>query len=223
MDNKEKKERATIVNHNHNCQVFNGDMNGCVFAMPGSHVDNRPVQVVQGNNHSPAHDNACTDDASSQVQGDTPHEEEPQGEDEEKIPEERMPRVRETANKLFAAPTDNVLNMVYAAARKCNKPLHFALLYQLCEDDNLVRATNSHKDFADIINTMLNLQEGTEDYLKYDTLRKNKNNIYEYFLKPGEHQKAITECRHFYGIINRVFTKAKGVKLQRKERCRISI
>ena len=218
MDNKEKKERATIVNHNHNCQVFNGDMNGCVFAMPGSHVDNHPVQVVQGNNNPTANNNAC-----GETQGDTPHEDEPQDDDKEKIPEERMPRVRETANKLFAAPTDNVLNMVYAAARKCNTPLHFALLYLLCEDYNLVRATNSHKDFADIINTMLNLQEGTEDYLKYNSLGRSKNNIYEYFQKSDEHQKAIQECRQFYGIINRVFTKAKGVKLQRKERCLISI
>ena len=39
---KEARERKSIVNHfapGANCQVFNGNISGCVFAMPGSNVN----------------------------------------------------------------------------------------------------------------------------------------------------------------------------------------
>ena len=35
-----------IVNHNTNCQVFNGPISGSIFAMPGSTVVQNPVQQV---------------------------------------------------------------------------------------------------------------------------------------------------------------------------------
>lgn len=38
---KEKKETRSVVNHyepGSNCQVFNGNISGCVFAMPGANV-----------------------------------------------------------------------------------------------------------------------------------------------------------------------------------------
>ncbi len=49
MKNEEKKlEMKDPIIHqtNENCQVFNGPISGCVFAMPGSTVNQAPVQKV---------------------------------------------------------------------------------------------------------------------------------------------------------------------------------
>jgi hypothetical protein len=46
-----KDKEKHIENHfaeGSNCQVFNGDISGCVFAMPGSTVTQHPVQQAQG-------------------------------------------------------------------------------------------------------------------------------------------------------------------------------
>ncbi len=43
----EEKNNSRIINHYEagaNCQVFNGPISGCVFAMPGSTVNQSPVQ-----------------------------------------------------------------------------------------------------------------------------------------------------------------------------------
>ena len=43
----EEKKKSDITNHfeaGANCQVFNGPISGCVFAMPGSNVTQNPVQ-----------------------------------------------------------------------------------------------------------------------------------------------------------------------------------
>ena len=217
----EKKERTHIVNHNHNCQVFNGDMYGCVFAMPGSHVDNRPVQVVQGNNTTDSHDLT----ADTEAPADKPQEDEPQDNGEDKMPAELMAKVREKAQDLFDDDycTDDGLNMVYAAARKCQAPQHFALLYLLCKDYHIVKYINCHRQFAHIINTMLNRQKGENGYLIPNSLGTSKSNITHYFEEPDKHQHIIKEYRYFYAAINRVFAEAKGVKLQRDKRCLICI
>jgi hypothetical protein len=47
MKNEEKKQKdSTIYQTNENCQVFNGPISGCVFAMPGATVNQSPVQSV---------------------------------------------------------------------------------------------------------------------------------------------------------------------------------
>lgn len=43
----EEKKKSGITNHfeaGANCQVFNGPISGCVFAMPGSNITQNPVQ-----------------------------------------------------------------------------------------------------------------------------------------------------------------------------------
>lgn len=42
-----KTDNATIYQTNENCQVFNGPISGCVFAMPGATVNQSPVQNVK--------------------------------------------------------------------------------------------------------------------------------------------------------------------------------
>ena len=42
----EEKKQKSVVNHfeaGSNCQVFNGSITGCVFAMPGSTVTQQPA------------------------------------------------------------------------------------------------------------------------------------------------------------------------------------
>ena len=49
MKSKEKTiehKDSTIYQTNENCQVFNGPISGCVFAMPGATVNQSPVQQV---------------------------------------------------------------------------------------------------------------------------------------------------------------------------------
>lgn len=49
MKSKEKTiehKDSTIYQTNENCQVFNGPISGCVFAMPGAMVNQSPVQQV---------------------------------------------------------------------------------------------------------------------------------------------------------------------------------
>lgn len=49
MSDEEKKlelKNPTIHQKNENCQVFNGPISGCVFAMPGATVTQQPVQQV---------------------------------------------------------------------------------------------------------------------------------------------------------------------------------
>ncbi len=44
---KEEKLNGGIINHfeeGANCQVFNAPISGCVFAMPGSNITQKPVQ-----------------------------------------------------------------------------------------------------------------------------------------------------------------------------------
>ena len=43
----EEKKKSDITNHfeaGANCQVFNGPISGCVFAMPGANITQNPVQ-----------------------------------------------------------------------------------------------------------------------------------------------------------------------------------
>ncbi len=42
-----KKDNTTIHQTNENCQVFNGPISGCVFALPGATVHQHPVQQVR--------------------------------------------------------------------------------------------------------------------------------------------------------------------------------
>src|SRR5574344_1220492 len=45
-ENKITDEGGQIVNHNTNCQVFNGPISGSIFAMPGSQVTLNSTQQV---------------------------------------------------------------------------------------------------------------------------------------------------------------------------------
>lgn len=69
MKSKEKKiehKDSTIYQTNENCQVFNGPISGCVFAMPGATVNQSPVQQVTP---------AMVEDKAEEIEDDSEHEE----------------------------------------------------------------------------------------------------------------------------------------------------
>ena len=75
MESKGKKiehKDSTIYQKNENCQVFNGPISGCVFAMPGATVNQSSVQQV-----SPT----VVDDKSEETEDDS-------GQDKQEEPEE---------------------------------------------------------------------------------------------------------------------------------------
>ena len=52
----EKDSQKNVVNHfaaGSNCQVFNGNITGCVFAMPGSTVTQQAAPAVAQNDEQP--------------------------------------------------------------------------------------------------------------------------------------------------------------------------
>ena len=74
----EKDSRKNVVNHfaaGSNCQVFNGSVTGCVFAMPGSTVTQQSVAnaVRQDNNEQPDVSTlrACVDSVREYFWGDS--------------------------------------------------------------------------------------------------------------------------------------------------------
>ncbi len=65
-----EKNNEGVVNHfekDSNCQVFNGDITGCVFAMPGSQVTQQTVQPQADNDtEQPAREQASLAKADAQ-------------------------------------------------------------------------------------------------------------------------------------------------------------
>lgn len=49
----EENKKPTVIQHqeNHNCQIFQGPVNGAVFAMPGATVNYNPTIVSQAEEH----------------------------------------------------------------------------------------------------------------------------------------------------------------------------
>lgn len=57
-----EEDKRSVVNHfetGSNCQVFNGNITGCVFAMPGSNVTQ---QAAQPTDSCGAENRACTNE-----------------------------------------------------------------------------------------------------------------------------------------------------------------
>lgn len=61
----EEEKSSRVVNHfeaGSNCQVFNGPISGCVFAMPGATVNQSPVQQVAVPESEGKKENSSDDD-----------------------------------------------------------------------------------------------------------------------------------------------------------------
>lgn len=134
MDEKKYTEEGKIVNHNTNCQVFNGPISGSIFAMPGSHVDNHPVQTVGA-------------DGSAKVE-----DEGPKADDDRlliPIPSD-LPVVIMNAPELTIKQATNtfVIRTIQDAGMTCKEPWHYACLMAVCDDHGVLVDRTNVTNFA---------------------------------------------------------------------------
>ena len=134
MDEKKYTEEGKIVNHNTNCQVFNGPISGSIFAMPGSHVDNHPVQTVGA-------------DGSAKVE-----DEGPKADDDRlliPIPGD-LPVVIMNAPELTIKQATNtfVIRTIQDAGMTCKEPWHYACLMAVCDDHGILVDRTNVTNFA---------------------------------------------------------------------------
>ena len=66
----EEDSKKSVVNHyeaGSNCQVFNGDITGCVFAMPGSNVTQQCAEKAEQPQEAPVANSQEREDRKSVV------------------------------------------------------------------------------------------------------------------------------------------------------------
>lgn len=134
MEENKINEDGKIVNHNTNCQVFNGPISGSIFAMPGSHVDNHPVQQVSA-------------DGSAKVK-----DEGPKADDDRlliPIPGD-LPVVIMNAPELTIKQATNtfVIRTIQDAGMTCKEPWHYACLMAVCDDHGILVDRTNATNFA---------------------------------------------------------------------------
>lgn len=136
MMEEEKRQQpgGQIVNHNTNCQVFNGPISGCVFAMPGSNVTQNPVQQV------------ATDGST------TNHSEEAKADDESllvPVPGDLPAEILGAPARTFKGATNRfVIRTLQKAGSLCKDPKHFACLMAVCDDHGLLIDRTAYTVFA---------------------------------------------------------------------------
>ena len=136
MMEEEKRQQpgGQIVNHNTNCQVFNGPISGCIFAMPGSNVTQNSVQQV-------AADGSTTN-----------HEEEAKAEDDSllvPVPDDLPAEILGAPEKTFKGATNGfVIRTLREAGSACKAPWHYACLMAVCDDHGLLIDRTAYTVFA---------------------------------------------------------------------------
>ena len=122
-----------IVNHNTNCQVFNGPISGSIFAMPGSHVVQNPVQQLAPDgtvaNHS--EEAKAEDDSLLPVPGDLP-----------------VIILKAPERTIKQPHSPFVIRTLQEAGRACKDPWHYACLMAVCDDHGLLIDRTCYTDFA---------------------------------------------------------------------------
>lgn len=134
MDENKYTEEGKIVNHNTNCQVFNSPISGSIFAMPGSHVENHPVQTVAA-------------DGSASQGGDTPKADD----DRLLIPiPGNLPIVIMNAPEATIKQATNafVIRTIQDAGMTCKEPWHYACLMAVCDDHGMLIDRTNVTNFA---------------------------------------------------------------------------
>src|SRR5574344_1973335 len=134
MDEKKYTEEGKIVNHNTNCQVFNGPISGSIFAMPGSTVVQNPVQQV-------AADGTVTN-----------HSEEAKADDESllvPVPDDLPVKILKAPERTIKPPHSMfVIRTLRKAGAVCRDPWHYACLMAVCDDHGLLIDRTCYTDFA---------------------------------------------------------------------------
>ena len=129
-----QEKQPTISNHNENCQVFNGPVSGCIFAMPGSNVTQSPMQHV---------DSKGTTDNSK---------EEANAVDNRlliPIPDGLAPEIVAAPEKTIkGAKNPFVIRTIQDAGSECKTPWHYACLMSVCDDHGQLIDRTAITDFA---------------------------------------------------------------------------
>lgn len=133
-DNTRPAEATPIVNHNTNCQVFNGPVSGCIFAMPGSHVEQHPVQQVTpgGETHNTNQQPRANDDRLLVPLPDN-------------LPEAIL---KAPAQTMRWADNPLVIRTLQDAGQSCKKPEDLACLMAVCADHGLLADRTNLTGFA---------------------------------------------------------------------------
>lgn len=134
MDEKKYTEEGQIVNHNTNCQVFNGPISGSIFAMPGSHVEQHPVQTV-------AADGSATQGCEA-----------PKSDDERlliPIPGDLPVVIMNAPDASIKQATNTfVIRTIQDAGMTCKEPWHYACLMAVCDDHGILVDRTNVTNFA---------------------------------------------------------------------------
>ena len=134
MDEKKYTEEGKIVNHNTNCQVFNGPISGSIFAMPGSHVDNHPVQTVGADGSATVEDKgpkADDDRLLIPIPGDLP-----------------VVIMNAPEQTIKQATNTFVIRTLQDAGMTCKEPWHYACLMAVCDDHGILVDRTNVTNFA---------------------------------------------------------------------------
>lgn len=123
-----------IVNYNTNCQVFNGPISGCIFAMPGSNVTQNSVQQVATDGSTTNHEEEATADDDSllvPVPGDLPV------------------KILQAPERTIRPPhSPFVIRTLKEAGGACTTAWHYACLMAVCDDHGLLIDRTAYTDFA---------------------------------------------------------------------------
>ena len=124
-----EKQSGNVINHfeaDSNCQVFNGPISGCVFAMPGAIVNQSPVQQVA----------AKEDDDSVSINT------EQGGDDSRMIPE--------TVEKVFRFPSESTRSCIATITNEFyqGSAANLALIERTLFDHGQLKKNNQHKAFV---------------------------------------------------------------------------
>lgn len=134
MEENKYTEGGRIVNHNTNCQVFNGLICGSIFAMPGSHVENHPVQAVSADGNAKLTDEGpkTTDDRLLiSIPGDLPVV----------IMNAPDATIKQATNAF-------VIRTIQDAGMTCKEPWHYACLMAVCDDHGILVDRTNITNFA---------------------------------------------------------------------------
>lgn len=134
MEDNRITDDGKIVNHNTNCQVFNGPISGSIFAMPGSHVDNHPVQTVAADGKAAVKDDGPVADDGHlliPIPGDLP-----------------VVIMNAPEQTIKQASNTFVIRIIQDAGMTCREPWHYACLMAVCDDHGILVDRTNVTNFA---------------------------------------------------------------------------
>lgn len=141
-DKQHEQRPKVIVNHNTNCQVFNGPISGCIFAMSGSHVEQHPLQYVTPEGEAaPTAANSSNPTAANSSNPTAANSSTPTASASSTSPAAGVPHEDSSvapARCIRSASNPFVRDTLQRAGQSCSVPWHYACLMAVCGDHGLL-------------------------------------------------------------------------------------